>query len=85
ERVQALGDAIRRIVHRAAGDRAVEILGPTPKPLARLKGEERWHLLLRSGSRTALRQTLAAALPKLRDLRHPGARWAVDVDPYQLL
>ena len=85
ERVQALGDAIRRIVGRAAADRAVEILGPTPKPLARLKGEERWHLLLRSGSRTALRQTLAAALPKLRDLRHPGARWAVDVDPYQLL
>jgi primosomal protein N' (replication factor Y) len=85
ERVQALGDAIRRIVVRAAADRAVEVLGPTPKPMARLKGEERWHLLLRSGSRTALRQTLAAALPRVRDLRHPGARWAVDVDPYQLL
>jgi primosomal protein N' (replication factor Y) len=85
ERVQAAGDAIRRLVGRAAGDRPVEILGPAPMPLSRLKGEERWHLLLRSGSRTALRETVAAALPRLRELRHPGTRWAIDVDPHQLL
>ena len=85
ERVRAAGDAIRRLVARAAGDRPVEILGPAPMPLARLKGEERWHLLLRSGSRTALRETVAAALPRLRELRHPGTRWAIDVDPQQLL
>ena len=85
ERVQAAGDSIRRLVLRAAGDRPVEILGPAPMPLSRLKGEERWHLLLRSSSRTALRETVAAALPRLRELRHPGTRWAVDVDPHQLL
>jgi primosomal protein N' (replication factor Y) len=85
ERVQAVGDAIRRLVGKAAAGRPVEILGPAPKPLARLKGEERWHLLLRSGSRSALRETVAAALPLLRELRHPGTRWAIDVDPYQLL
>jgi primosomal protein N' (replication factor Y) len=85
ERVQAAGDSIRRLVARAAGNRPVEILGPAPMPMARLKGEERWHLLLRSGSRTALRETVAAALPRLRELRHPGTRWAIDVDPHQLL
>ena len=85
ERVREAGDAIRQLFARAAGSRAVEILGPAPKPFSRLKGEERWHLLLRSGSRTALRETLSAALPTLRDLRLPGMRWAVDVDPAQLL
>jgi primosomal protein N' (replication factor Y) len=85
ERVQAAGETIRRLCLRVAGQRDVEILGPAPKPFSRLKGEERWHLLLRSGSRKALRETLSAALPPLRELRLPGTRWAVDVDPMQLL
>jgi primosomal protein N' (replication factor Y) len=88
ERVQAAGDAIRRLVVRAASDRGIgslEVLGPAPKPLSRLKGEERWHLLLRSGSRSVLRETLAAALPRLREMKLPGVRWAIDVDPHQLL
>jgi primosomal protein N' (replication factor Y) len=85
ERVQAAGDVVRALVRRAAGSLAVEILGPAPMPLARLKGEQRWHLLLRSASRAALRETLAGALPRLRERRLNGARWAVDVDPHQLL
>jgi len=29
----------------------VELLGPAPKPIARIQGAERWHILIRSGSR----------------------------------
>jgi len=85
ERVEAAGAAVRRIAGRAAGDRPVQILGPAPMPLARLRGEHRWHLLLKSASRPALRETLAGALARLRDQRFSGVRWAVDVDPHQLL
>lgn len=85
DRVLAAGNAIKRAVARAADGLGVEILGPAPKPLARLKGLERWHLLLRCPSRKGLRQALGRALPEVRALRLPGLHVAVDVDPVQLL
>lgn len=85
ERVHQGGLGVKRVIARAAEGANVEILGPAPKPLARLKGRERWHLLLRSPSRAALRDLLARALPAVRELRLPGLHVAVDVDPYQLL
>jgi len=85
ERVLAAGNAIKRTVARLSEGLGIEILGPAPKPLARLKGLERWHLLLRSPSRRGLRQALGRALPEVRALRLPGLHVAVDVDPVQLL
>lgn len=76
---------IRRAFARAASGSSVEILGPAPKPLSRIKGEQRWHILLRSPSRKALRESLGRGLPAVRALRLPGLRVAVDVDPRQLL
>ena len=85
ERVLAAGNAIKRTLARLSEGLGIEILGPAPKPLARLKGLERWHLLLRSPSRRGLRQALGRALPEVRALRLPGLHVAVDVDPVQLL
>jgi primosomal protein N' (replication factor Y) len=85
ERVLAAGNAIKRTVSRLSEGLGIEILGPAPKPLAKLKGLERWHLLLRSPSRKGLRQALGRALPEVRALRLPGLHVAVDVDPVQLL
>jgi primosomal protein N' len=56
-----------------------------PKPLSRIKGFERWHFLLRSSSRQALRALLTRGLPPIRALRLPGLHIGVDVDPRQLL
>jgi primosomal protein N' (replication factor Y) len=85
ERVMAGCDRIAATLARAAAGLPVEILGPAPKPLARLKGFERWHLLLRSASRRALRTALERGLPGVRSLGLPGLRLTVDVDPQQLL
>jgi len=87
ERVTAAAAATRRTLEAAAagGGGGVLILGPAPKPLARLRGESRWHLLVRSSSRTALRALLARAVPRVREAKHPGARVYVDVDPRQVL
>ncbi len=84
ERVAAAGAAVRRML--ALPPRSgIEVLGPAPKPLARLRGEERWHLLLRSPSRRALREVLERALPAIRAAKLPGVRTYVDVDPRQVL
>lgn len=85
ERVLKGGQRVKQLFARTSGAAALEILGPAPKPLARLSGRERWHVLVRARSRAALRSALAEALPKLRDERLPGLRLAVDVDPHQLL
>jgi primosomal protein N' (replication factor Y) len=67
------------------GGAGVDVLGPAPKPISRIQGWERWHLLLRSTSRPALRARIEEALPRVRALRLPGLHVTVDVDPRQLL
>ncbi|MES1945056.1 primosomal protein N' [Salinisphaera sp. PC39] len=70
-----------------AGDAAgVELWGPAPAPMERRAGRYRFHLLLRAGRRGDLHRFLDAWLPRLAEL--PGARrvrWAIDVDPQDLI
>jgi primosomal protein N' (replication factor Y) len=76
ERMAALA---RRLI--AAGEDA-DVLGPSPAPLARLRGKHRWQLLLRAvehGPLLRLGRALQAA-PGL-----PGVELAIDVDPATLL
>jgi primosomal protein N' (replication factor Y) len=63
----------------------VELLGPAPKPIARIQGAERWHILVRSGSRSAIQSFLKSALPLVRAKRPSGIHVAVDVDPRHVL
>ncbi len=85
ERVMETAAEIRRALTRFASGTGVSILGPAPKALSRIKNMERWHLLLRSASRKALRTVLDRALPGLRSRRPSGIHVAIDVDPRQLL
>jgi primosomal protein N' (replication factor Y) len=62
----------------------VDVVGPAPAPLTRLRNRFRYHLMLRSSDRKALRLVLGqldlarAALPR-------SVRCSIDVDPVQLL
>jgi primosomal protein N' (replication factor Y) len=62
---------------------AVEILGPSPAPLYRIRGRYRWQLLLK-GERVALLQHLSRSLIQEGKVLK-GARVEVDVDPLTLL
>lgn len=58
------------------------VLGPSPAPLARLKGVWRWHVLLKAERGADLSATLKEALA----LKRPsGVSVTVDVDPVDLL
>ncbi len=61
----------------------VEILGPAPAPLARIRGRYRWQLLLKSVQRNGLHRLLA----EFRLCHKPAAivRMAIDIDPLELL
>ncbi len=63
----------------------LELMGPVPSPLARLKNRYRFQFLVRAGEVAARHRFLEAWLPRVRALLPPGVRLAVDIDPYHLL
>jgi primosomal protein N' (replication factor Y) len=75
---QTLAEGLQR------GAAEVEVLGPAPCPLARLRGKSRMQILLKAPRRLSLRRLL----DRLADLQKgvsAGVRLAVDVDPVDML
>nr|PZN42023.1 MAG: primosomal protein N' [Bacillota bacterium] len=65
-------------------DGAMEVREPGPAPLVRLRGQWRYHLLLRGPDRQAMVAAVRAALVGRR-LPGKGVRMSVDVGPYTIL
>jgi primosomal protein N' (replication factor Y) len=75
---QALGENLASSL-----DAAARILGPAPAPLARLRSDYRYHILLQGPDRTVLRDAVRQALAAC-----PAAesiRATADVDPLDML
>jgi primosomal protein N' (replication factor Y) len=81
-KVQRAAATLAEGLQRAAGE--VEVLGPAPCPLARLRGKSRVQILLKAPERLPLRRLLAW-LPELRKKVPSGVALAVDVDPVDML
>ena len=68
----------------AAARRELEVLGPAPAPITRLRGRYRFRVMLRAPTRAPLRAVIA----RLAGLRHEldrRVRFAIDVDPVSML
>ncbi len=91
-----LSGTAERVLERGAEDAArtlrglrsmhqvrVEILGPAPAPLAKVRGRFRWQILLKSASRPELKRLLSL----FRDQWKPPSnlRTNIDVDPVDTL
>src|SRR5690606_39170334 len=79
--VRRLDAALRRELSTVAG---AQVLGPAPAPIPRLRGNVRWHLLLKGPDAALLREALR---PHVAGLERAGAgvRISVDVDPQSML
>ncbi len=78
-----LGEAGRRL---CSGTRGVACLGPSPAPLARVKGRYRWQLLLKGESRQELHGVARALLGWARQrLSSRRVRLTADVDPHSFM
>ncbi|MGB8330568.1 MAG: primosomal protein N', partial [Polyangiales bacterium] len=75
---QLLADAARQ--HQAVRDGAVQVLGPAPAPLQRLRGRYHYRLLLKSPDRKLLRN-VAALLAARIDQGLAPAHATLDIDP----
>jgi primosomal protein N' (replication factor Y) len=71
---------------RLAGRKALQLLGPAPMPLSRLKGQFRWHLTLLSASAGVLAHELLGVMERAEKARPRGrVRIQVDMDPVSML
>lgn len=61
----------------------VEILGPAPPPLAKLRGRFRWQFLLKSASRASLHHLLSQC--KVSYVPPSIVRFQIDIDPVDLV
>jgi primosomal protein N' (replication factor Y) len=79
-------EALARVAHDAASraEVRVDVLGPAPAPLARLRNRFRYRLMLRSADRKALRAVLGEVDAARTSLAR-SVRCSIDVDPVQLL
>ena len=85
-RVQATAAALRDALDQANTERGCRVLGPAPAPLARLRGEHRVQIILKSRSRPRLRTLIEMALGEAS--AQPGCDLGsvnVEIDPVNLM
>jgi primosomal protein N' (replication factor Y) len=75
---QLLADTARQ--HQSVKDGAVQVLGPAPAPLVRLRGRYHYRLLLKSPDRKLLRNVTAHLAARI-DAGLPPAHATLDIDP----
>jgi primosomal protein N' (replication factor Y) len=81
---ERLAQAARVAAEPAASE--IEVLGPAPHVLMRLRGRYRWHVTLRSRQRRRLLESAVRLTEALAQEKMPaGVRVAVDVDPQDVL
>ena len=69
-------------IKRTAG-RGIEILGPSPAPIEKIRNLWRWHLILKGKNSKDLRQTASLILEKTKDIKE--LKIEIDVDPISML
>jgi primosomal protein N' (replication factor Y) len=86
ERARTLSSELARIARETEPCRAglLDVLGPAPAPIARIRGRYRFHLLLRAKVRAPLRQAVTAILAAPRASSR-SSRVVIDVDPVGML
>jgi primosomal protein N' (replication factor Y) (superfamily II helicase) len=76
-------EEIAEMIRAAAGEEDLEVLGPAPAPLSKLRDQFRFHILLRSPRPGIIQRVLGGLQDKLS--AHGKVQVSVDVDPVNLM
>jgi primosomal protein N' (replication factor Y) len=86
ERAARVAGLIGKFLESQDGDsRALKILGPSPAPLAKIKGRHRIQFLLKSASRARLNQVLRRLMDYCDEQGIPPRSVMIDVDPVSIM
>lgn len=72
-----------RAAQAELGESTSRLLGPAPAPIAKLRGNFRYHVQLTAPTTAALHAIIAPAVEKLEPPEE--VQWIVDVDPYEMM
>ena len=76
---------LRKELDPANRDRACRVLGPAPAPLARLQGERRMHLCIKSRQRRLMQQLVSTATAAVTARKHNPRTISVEIDPISIM
>lgn len=77
---------LRKARERLKDNTCVSIFGPVTAPIEKRRGRYRSQLLIRSGSRNVLRETLSSWCRSLESMREAKrTKWFLDIDPQDML
>ncbi len=76
-------DLVRRLREALADEPAARVLGPAPAPIAKLRGEYRFHIQIHGCDPAVLRRGVRAATGNVKPPE--DVQWIVDVDPVDML
>jgi primosomal protein N' (replication factor Y) (superfamily II helicase) len=79
-RINGIGKIVQKL---AAGE--MRLLGPALSPLARLKNEHRFQLLIKAKSRTQLREVLRQSLKRAEEEGLETSKIHIDIDPQNIM
>jgi primosomal protein N' (replication factor Y) len=83
---RAVRDAVREVTapgSSVCGGAPVEIVGPAPLPFYKLRGNFRWHVMIKYGGGPALSTAVSSVVQKLK--KPSGVAYVLDVDPLNIL
>lgn len=76
---------LARELREASRDGVARVLGPAPAPIARLKGEHRFQILIKSQNRRRAREALDVAMDRVIAAKNNPRSISVEVDPVSLM
>jgi primosomal protein N' (replication factor Y) len=85
DRASLASTDLARELKQAVSDTSLRVLGPAPAPLARLKGEHRFQILIKARSRRKAREALDIAMDRVNALGHSPRSISIEVDPVSLM
>lgn len=85
QRALETAQQLRRALLEADSSRACRVLGPAPAPLARLRGEYRVQLLVKSRSRKQMRDVIDRAFASLESDGHDLRAVSLEIDPVNMM
>ncbi|HWO42138.1 MAG TPA: primosomal protein N', partial [Candidatus Eisenbacteria bacterium] len=83
QRAQRVARALRALTAIPRSHSKLDVLGPAPAPIYKLRNRYRWQILLKGDRVSALQQLALAARATAPDSR--SVRLQIDVDPYNML
>ncbi len=81
----SMASDLAKLIRDADAEKVLRVLGPAPAPIARLKGEHRLQVLIKTRYRRQARESLDAAMASLKESGHDLKMVTIEVDPVSLM